>query len=88
LFMYFVYILWSQSAAKTYVGFSANPELRLLFHNEKATKGWTIRHRPWIIVELFPFEDKKQAMENEKYFKTGAGRDEIQRLLKNKGLKS
>jgi hypothetical protein len=40
------------------------------------------------MVELFPFEDKKQAMEKEKYFKTGAGRDEIQRLLKNKGLKS
>ena len=72
----------------TYVGFSANPELRFLFHNQKATKGWTVRHRPWILVESFPFQDKKQAMEKEKYFKSGAGRDEIQRILKAKGLKS
>ena len=84
--MYFVYILWSQSAGKTYVGFSANPALRLLFHNQKATKGWTIRYRPGVLVETFAFGDKRQAMLKEKYFKTGTGRDEIQRILRNKGL--
>jgi len=85
--MYFVYILWSQSAGKTYVGFSTNPQLRLLFHNQKATKGWTLRYRPWVMIESIPFECKKQAMDKEKYFKTGAGREEIQKLLRIKGLK-
>ena len=69
------------------MGFSANPGLRLLFHNEKATKGWTLRFRPWEMIETIPFESKKQAMDKEKYFKTGLGREEIQRLLQSKGLK-
>ena len=86
--MYSVYILWSKTFEKTYVGFSSNPELRLLFHNEKASKGWTLRYRPWALIETFSFDTKKQALELEKYFKTGAGRDEIQRILIAKGLKS
>jgi hypothetical protein len=39
------------------------------------------------MIESIPFECKKQAMDKEKYFKTGAGREEIQKLLRIKGLK-
>ena len=81
-----VYILWSEAAKKSYVGFTSNLEERILAHNQFATKGWTIRFRPWQLVDSFTCSDKKQAMLKEKYFKTGAGRDEILRILRKKGL--
>jgi|JI10StandDraft_1071094.scaffolds.fasta_scaffold34671_8 putative endonuclease len=70
--MYHVYILYSQSHQKTYVGFTSDLEERLKSHNYYSKKGWTIRYRPWIVIYTEMYNDKKSAMAREKYFKTGA----------------
>ena len=79
--MYHVYILYSQSHQKTYVGFTSDLEERLKSHNYYSKKGWTIRYRLWIVIYTEMYNDKKSAMAREKYFKTGAGRDFIQKEI-------
>jgi putative endonuclease len=58
----------------------------MLSHNHFATKGWTIRFRPWQLVVSFPCADKKEAMKLEKFYKTGTGRLQLKLLLKEKGF--
>jgi predicted GIY-YIG superfamily endonuclease len=58
--IYFLYILHSLSAGKYYVGISSDPERRLSYHNT-IEKGFTSRYRPWEIVYMKEFPDKKNA---------------------------
>ncbi|MBL7858212.1 MAG: GIY-YIG nuclease family protein, partial [Cyclobacteriaceae bacterium] len=57
--MYHVYILYSPTFNKTYVGFTSDLEQRFLSHNFLATKGFTLRFRPWEIIYQEEFENKK-----------------------------
>jgi putative endonuclease len=72
--MYVVYVLFSESFRKIYVGFTADLEQRFKSHNELATKGWTIKFRPWRIIHTEIFESKQDAMRREKELKTASGR--------------
>jgi putative endonuclease len=47
---YFVYVLWSQSARRFYIGVSEDPSVRLAQHNSEAGKHWTKRYRPWTLI--------------------------------------
>ncbi len=51
----------------------------MLSHNELG-KGWTAKFRPWKLIFTREFSDKKDAMEYEKWLKTGVGRDFIKTL--------
>ena len=79
--MFTVYVLPSESFKKIYVGYTSNPGERLKSHNELATKGWTIKFRPWKIVHTEMFEYKKDAMLREKELKTAKGREWIWNLI-------
>ncbi len=48
--MFTVYVLHSPKYDKIYIGFTSNLEQRFLSHNHLATKGWTIKFRPWVIM--------------------------------------
>lgn len=74
-----VYIPYSPAHQKHYTEFTANPEERMLSHNELG-KGWTAKFRPWKLIFTREFSDKKDAMEYEKWLKTGVGRDFIKTL--------
>ena len=69
-----VYVLHSTKPNKIYIGFTSDLEARLKSHNELATKGWTIKFRPWILVHCESFTLKAAAMKREKELKTGKGR--------------
>jgi putative endonuclease len=71
-----VYLLYSAGYQKHYTGFTSNLEERMLSHNELG-KGWTAKFRPWKIIFTREFKEKKDAMEYEKWLKTGVGRDFI-----------
>ena len=76
----FVYILRSKSKGLLYKGISIDPEKRLLEHNSgknKSTKGY----RPWRLVYTEEFETRNEAREREKYFKSGAGREYLKKIL-------
>jgi putative endonuclease len=79
--MFTVYVLYSGSFKKIYVGYTSNLELRLKSHNELAKKGWTIKFRPWKLIHTEIFEDKQKAMRREKELKSAKGREWIWELV-------
>jgi putative endonuclease len=79
--MFFVYVLYSPSANKFYVGYTSNLKSRLLSHNQLGTKDWTKRYRPWELVYTESYQTKSSALKREKELKTGVGREFIQKML-------
>jgi len=82
--MFTVYALYSQSYKKIYIGYTSSLEERFKSHNELATKGWTIRFRPWEIVHKEIFESKVDAMRREKELKSAKGREWVWQMINNK----
>ena len=80
--MFTVYVLYSKSYDKIYIGFTSDLEQRLLSHNELGKKGWTINFRPWKLIHTELFEFKSDAMKREKQLKTATGRNFIWSLIK------
>ncbi|RAR51082.1 GIY-YIG nuclease family protein [Flavobacterium lacus] len=78
-----VYILYSEKFDKTYVGFTTSLIERFKSHNELATKGSTIKFRPWKVVYLEFYNSKTEALNREKWLKTGNGRIFIKNLKSN-----
>ncbi|NOY78356.1 MAG: GIY-YIG nuclease family protein [Calditrichaeota bacterium] len=79
--MYTTYVLYSERYDKIYIGYTSNLEQRLLSHNELATKGWTVRFRPWTLVYKEVYEEKSEAMRRERELKSYQGRRFIRNLL-------
>ena len=79
--MFTVYVLYSQKFGKIYIGFTADLDSRFKSHNELATKGWSIKFRPWEIIYTEQHEAKQLAMQREKELKTGRGRKFIWSLI-------
>jgi len=67
--MFIVYVLYSIKFNQIYIGFSSNLTNRLLSHNELATKGHTIKYRPWTLAYTEEFETKKKGNKKGKLFK-------------------
>lgn len=55
-------------------------------HNEKRTKGWTIKYRPWKVVFTEKFETKDEAMKREKQLKSSHGRAYVWEKVQEKYL--
>jgi putative endonuclease len=72
-----VYILYSKDFDKIYIGFTSNLIARFHSHNELSPKGWTRKFRPWKVIYVEFFPDKKSAMNHEKFLKSGKGREFI-----------
>ena len=79
---YIVYILFSEKHNKTYVGFTSSLIERFKSHNELATKGYTIKYRPWMVLHIEVYQSKNEAIIREIWFKSGVGRDYISKLKK------
>jgi putative endonuclease len=72
--MYYVYVLYSISYNKTYVGFTGDLSARLISHNELSKKGYTIKYRPWTLLHTEEFEIKKAALLRERELKSVKGK--------------
>ena len=59
---------------------------KFLSHNEKTTKGYTVKYRPWEIAFYEEFATKQEAMRREKELKTSRGRYYGWEKLKELGL--
>jgi len=82
--MFTTYVLYSEKYDKIYIGYTSNLQQRLLSHNELATKGWTIKFRPWQLIYQEEFDTKSQAMKREKQLKSFQGRKFVRRLIEKK----
>jgi len=76
---FYTYILYSRSHNRFYKGHCNDLERRLREHNNGRTKS-NKAFRPWEIIYFETFDNEKDAILREKYFKTSAGR----RFLKKK----
>jgi len=76
-----IYILYSVSSQKTYVGYTNYMERRLWEHNNHPQKSFTSRSRPWMVIYNEEFKSKKEAMAWEKWFKSRVGRGYKKNIL-------
>ncbi|MEJ2545415.1 MAG: GIY-YIG nuclease family protein [Calditrichaceae bacterium] len=72
--LYYVYVLKSLKDSRRYIGFTEDLNRRLNEHNNGLVKS-TQRRRPLKLIYFEEFEDKLDAMQREKFFKTGKGRE-------------
>ena len=77
---YFVYILYSKTKDRFYIGSCSDLEERLRRHNAGATAS-TKNGRPWDIVYQEIFEDKSKAIRRENYIKRMKSREFIEKLI-------
>ena len=78
---YTVYILFSETKNKYYIGFTADLTERLLRHNQKS-KGFTGNVNDWKIVYTEFYETKEQALKREKQLKSWKSRIKIEQLIR------
>ena len=75
--MFNVYVLYSGKYDRIYIGYTSDLEKRLESHNVRATKGYTIRYRPWKLVYTEEFLTKPEAIKRERELKSSRGRSWI-----------
>lgn len=78
--MHYVYILKSETNGKIYVGQTGNLKQRFAEHNAKISKS-TKSGIPWKLIYYEAFEKKIDALREEKFLKTGKGRERIKYLF-------
>ena len=78
--MYFLYILYSPSRLKYYIGYTSNLTDRLIKHNSKH-KGFTDGVKDWQVVYTEQFQTKQGATSREKQIKSWKSRQLIESLI-------
>jgi putative endonuclease len=71
--MYWTYVLWSGKLQKRYGGSSDDPEGRWRQHNSGQSR-FTRGGKPWTLIHKERYETKGEALERERFLKSGAGR--------------
>lgn len=79
--MYTVYVLFSESTRKTYIGMTSDLLNRFKSHNELGTKGYTKNYRPWKVIHIEYFTSKSEALVRERQLKSGNGRGFIKERI-------
>ena len=59
--MYYIYIIYSNTADLYYVGYTSDPKLRLCEHNNNPHNTFTSKHRPWVMKALFESGESESA---------------------------
>ena len=78
--MFTVYILFSSSIDKYYIGYTNDLERRLTEHNRKKGK-YTDGGIPWRLVYQEEYESKSEAMNREKFIKSQKSRQYILSII-------
>jgi putative endonuclease len=81
--MYFVYILYSTSGDRYYIGCTNDIDGRIRRHNTKH-KGCTGSQCDWTLVWKMEFEEKSAALAEEKKIKAWKNRMRIKELIAGK----
>lgn len=85
--MFYIYILYSASADKYYVGYSNDYRQRLIAHNTSDRLTYTSKHRPWELKAAFEAgEDEGKAIIVEKFIKKQKSRSLIEALVRGEKL--
>jgi len=80
--MYYLYILYSASSDKYYVGYTDNFERRFHEHNHSESLTYTSKHRPWDLKAVFfCSESIAGAMKIEKFIKRQKSRKLLEKMI-------
>jgi putative endonuclease len=85
--MYYVYILYSESFDKYYVGYTNDHVLRLHAHNTTNRNTYTSKYRPWAMAAVFevgPVES--EAVRIERFIKKQKSRKLIEAVISGREL--
>ena len=83
---YVVYILYSKTYDKIYIGFTSDIINRFHSHNSLGNKGWTEKYRPWEVIYCELYEDKSIAMNREKQLKGAKAREWVRIKIRTEYL--
>ena len=75
-----LYVIKSEINSELYVGITKHLLIRLKEHNNGKNR-YTKGLRPWILVLTEEFESYSAARIQEKYYKTGSGKEELKKKL-------
>jgi putative endonuclease len=73
---FYTYVLRSINFERNYVGFTSNIEERIKQHNSGKTKS-TRPYKPWELLFCEEHNSKEEALDREKWLKSGIGREYI-----------
>ena len=79
--MYYTYVLRSLKDKKLYTGFTNNLKRRLKQHHNGLCES-TKNRVPFEMIYFEKFEDRSDAANREKFFKSGKGREFLKRVIK------
>ncbi|HEX9826822.1 MAG TPA: GIY-YIG nuclease family protein [Flavobacteriaceae bacterium] len=81
---YYVYVLKSELDGRLYEGHTSRLEERIKEHNSGKTSS-TKGYRPWKLVHQEIFETEKEAIERERFLKSGTGREFLKEIIWPRG---
>ena len=82
--MWYVYVLQSLKDSHKYIGFTEDLKRRFAEHNSDSFPGtYTSKHKPFKLIYYEAYENKLDAQEAERFYKTGYGREILKGKLKN-----
>ncbi|MFH1597943.1 MAG: GIY-YIG nuclease family protein [Patescibacteria group bacterium] len=79
--MHYVYIIRSLKTGKLYKGYSKNLKGRVKEHNSRKNAS-TKNGAPWKLIYYAVFSNKTDALREEKFLKSGKGKERLKFLLK------
>ena len=84
--MFYIYVLFSPTGGKFYIGQTPDVQKRLWEHNNPGTNSkFTAKYIPWEIAVYFPVSDSRaDAMKIEKFIKSQKSKKFILKLIDNK----
>ncbi len=80
--MHGVYILRSKRDKGLYIGYSTDVKKRLVEHQRGRVPA-TKNRKPLELIYCELYKNKKDAMQREKFFKSGWGRNYVKKILHN-----
>ncbi len=83
--MFTVYILFSETADKFYIGFTSEPVEERLRKHLSNHSGFTAKTKDWKIVHTEQFENKSEALQREKEIKNWKSKSRILKLISSAG---
>lgn len=85
--MYYIYILYSQSSDRYYVGYTHNYQQRLHQHNNSERTTYTSKHRPWMLAAVYECsESEGETVRIERWIKRQKKRSLIEALERAENL--
>jgi putative endonuclease len=83
--MFYIYIIYSKSADKYYIGHTNDPERRLVEHNTTEEIKFTSKFRPWVmLLSLEVSNSRGDAIKMERFIKKQKSRLFLSRLIEEK----